>query len=120
MIIDHSFICRAVDQKDKAFSQGLALTMVSLLALIPGPIIFGRIIDSTCKIWSEKCGDRGNCQLYDQNQFRYYVNFAAMCLTSLGVFFDVLVWYYGKGLDLYGQKNETKKVDCDREEKSSI
>lgn len=88
--------------------------MISLFALIPGPILFGRIIDSTCTIWSEKCGERGNCQLYDQDLFRYYVNFTAVGLTTLGVFFDVLVWYYGKDLDLYGRGEEAQKVNCDR------
>lgn len=118
------FLYRAVDPKDKAFSQGLALTMVSLLALIPGPIIFGWIIDSTCKIWNEKCGEIGNCQLYDQDQFRYYVNFTAMCLTSVGVFFDVLVCYYSKNLDLYGDRVESNETDCEKnnstKEKNSI
>lgn len=92
--------------------------MISLLALIPGPIIFGRIIDSTCKIWSEKCGERGNCQLYDQDQFRYYLNLTALCLTSVGVFFDILVWYYGKNLDLYGHDDDTKKIDCDKDDRA--
>jgi hypothetical protein len=30
--------------EDKAFAQGLVLVLVSLLAFIPGPIIFGTII----------------------------------------------------------------------------
>lgn len=97
--------------------------MISLLALIPGPIIYGRIIDRTCKIWTEKCGEKGNCQLYDQDEFRYYLNLTAVCFTSIGVFFDILVWHYGKSLVLYGDDDETKKLDCDTadriEEKSS-
>lgn len=100
--------------------------MISLFALIPGPIIYGRIIDSTCLVWTEECGKRGNCQLYDQKLFRYYINITALCkfpttvnyknqlkdlfrfvstgLTSVGVFFDGLVWWYGKTLDLYGER----------------
>lgn len=38
-------ICyRCVDPQDKAFAQGLALVLISLLAFIPGPIMFGTII----------------------------------------------------------------------------
>lgn len=56
--------------------------LVSLFALIPGPIIYGWIIDSTCLVWTEECGQRGTCQLYDQRNFRYYVNISAMCKLS--------------------------------------
>ncbi|XP_037025259.1 solute carrier organic anion transporter family member 74D isoform X2 [Bradysia coprophila] len=100
---------RVVLEKDKAMSQGLALMLVSLFALIPGPIIYGYIIDGTCSIWNYKCGKRGNCQLYNTTQFRYNVNLAAMMLTLTGVTFDVLVWYYSKNIDLYGE-GEQKKV----------
>lgn len=92
--------------------------MISLLALIPGPIIYGRIIDSTCKIWNQNCGERGNCQLYDQDLFRYYVNLTALSLTSVGVLFDVLVWYYGKDLNLYGQDEDAEKIDHDKDTNS--
>uniref|UniRef100_A0A182J4Z2 Solute carrier organic anion transporter family member n=1 Tax=Anopheles atroparvus TaxID=41427 RepID=A0A182J4Z2_ANOAO len=95
---------RCVSKQDKSFTQGLILMMISLFALIPGPIIYGRIIDSTCLVWTEECGKRGNCQLYDQKLFRYYINITALCLTSIGVFFDGLVWWYGKTLDLYGER----------------
>uniref|UniRef100_U5EK85 Solute carrier organic anion transporter family member n=1 Tax=Corethrella appendiculata TaxID=1370023 RepID=U5EK85_9DIPT len=107
---------RAVKKEDKSFTQGLILMMISLFAFIPGPIVYGKIIDSTCLVWTEECGKRGNCQLYDQKSFRYYINFTAMIVTFFGVFFDVLVWWYGRNLDLYGdreneqeQRNKLKK-----------
>lgn len=65
---------RAVAHEDKSFAQGLALMMISLFALIPGPIMFGRLIDSTCLVWSQTCNGSGNCQLYDQTSFRYSLN----------------------------------------------
>lgn len=98
---------RCVSVKDKSVAQGLILMLVSLFALIPGPILFGRIIDETCIVWTEQCsGRKGNCQLYDQKLFRYYVNLSAFCLTSIGVFFDFLVWKYGRKLDFYGEREE--------------
>lgn len=99
---------RCVSVKDKSVTQGLILMLVSLFALIPGPILYGRIIDETCIVWTEQCsGRKGNCQLYDQKLFRYYVNLTAFFLTSIGVFFDVLVWKNGKHLDLYTERNDT-------------
>ena len=98
---------RCVSKQDKSVTQGLILMLISLFALIPGPIMFGRIIDTTCLVWTEQCsGRRGNCQLYDQRRFRYYINLTAFFLTGIGVFFDILVWKYGKNLDLYGEREE--------------
>lgn len=84
--------------------------MVSLFALIPGPIVYGYIIDNACLLWNTKCGQRGNCQLYDARQFRYYLNLTALALTGVGVFFDVLVWWYGQDVDLYGEREEEAKA----------
>lgn len=108
---------RAVSTHDKSITQGLVLMLISLFALIPGPIIYGWVIDSTCLVWNFKCEKRGNCQLHDQRQFRVYINCLAMILTSVGVFFDILVWHYGKNLDLYGEK-EQKMLELQNKNKS--
>lgn len=97
--------------EDKSLSQGLTLMLISLFALIPGPILFGYIIDSTCLIWNTQCGTQGNCQLYDQKHFRYYLNITSMCVCAIGVFFDFLVWYYAKNVDLYGAEEERLKKE---------
>lgn len=116
---------------------------ISLLALIPGPIIFGYIIDSTCLEWkttakttnnnhsscasaSNKIDDvvsaeRGNCQLYDQELFRWSTNMVSMCFTTIGIMFDWLVWYYGQEVDLYGDRDEEVVVVdsvCDETEQT--
>lgn len=121
---------RCVEKRDKSFSQGLFLMMISLFAMIPGPIMYGWIIDKSCLVWNFKCNERGNCQLYDQKLFRYYINFTAMGgffedktfvmlpnlfflvfsftgLTSLAVVFDTLVWYFGRKVNFYVE-NENK------------
>lgn len=90
---------RCVSKQDKSVTQGLILMLISLFALIPGPIMFGRIIDSTCLVWTEQCsGRRGNCQLYDQRKFRYYINLTAFFFTTIGVIFDFMVYRNGKNL----------------------
>lgn len=98
-------------------SQGLALMLISLFALIPGPIIYGYIIDSSCAIWNYKCRNRGNCQLYNTTQFRYNVNLTAMALTFIGVSFDILVWYYSKNIDLYGEEEQKKLKNQEKQRK---
>lgn len=112
---------RCVSNQDKSVTQGLILMMISLFALIPGPVLFGRIIDSTCLVWTEQCsGRRGNCQLYDQRLFRYYINLSALCLTSIGVFFDVLVWKFGKNLDLYGEREEEMLKKKEKDSRNGV
>ncbi|GAB0089866.1 Solute carrier organic anion transporter family member [Sergentomyia squamirostris] len=94
---------RAVSVEDKSFTQGLVLMMFSLFGLIPGPILYGWIIDQTCMVWNYRCEKIGNCQIYNQRDFRIYVNSTAIALTSLGMVFDFLVWYYGRHLDFYSE-----------------
>lgn len=105
---------RSVADSDKSISQGLALMLSSLFAFTPGPIIYGYIIDSTCLLWNYECGNRGNCQLYDPDKFRYYVNLTAISLTSVGVFFDLLVWHYAKNLNLYREPLEIRNCDTNK------
>lgn len=107
-----------MEPRDKSFSQGLSLFLLSLFALIPGPIIFGRIIDSTCLIWNYKCGRRGDCQLFDPIKFRYSLHSTSAIFIFLGAFFDLLVWYYGRDLDLYGDE-ELKTAQKEKENELS-
>uniref|UniRef100_UPI00398EBCE7 solute carrier organic anion transporter family member 2B1-like n=1 Tax=Pristiophorus japonicus TaxID=55135 RepID=UPI00398EBCE7 len=46
---------------------------------LPGPILFGVIIDSTCIRWEYKCGHMASCQYYDNDLFRISLS----SLTSL-------------------------------------
>jgi sodium-independent organic anion transporter len=96
---------RCVATKDKSFAQGLSLVLVSLLAFIPGPIIYGAIIDATCLVWNQTCGQKGNCWLYHKDDFRLHFNITAAGFTTVGVLLDVVVWRLGRGLDLYEETN---------------
>ncbi|XP_031636084.1 solute carrier organic anion transporter family member 74D-like [Contarinia nasturtii] len=100
---------RSVEPRDKALGQGFSLFITSLFALIPAPIIFGRIIDSTCLIWNHKCGRQGNCLLYDSIKFRYYIHTASAIFLAIGACFQFMIWYYGRDIDLYGDSNNDKQ-----------
>lgn len=92
---------RCVAPEDKSFAQGLSVVLVSLLAFIPGPILYGAIIDSACLVWDETCGNKGNCWLYHKDNFRLYLNVTAVGFTTVGVLLDMVVWRLGRNLDLY-------------------
>lgn len=107
---------RSVEKRDKSFAQGVTLMIISLFALIPGPIIYGAIIDSTCLIWEKSCGTRGNCWFYHRDNFRFLVNISATGFTMIGVLFDCAVCYLGKDLDLYGIAESDKRREFVKED----
>ncbi|XP_076082658.1 uncharacterized protein LOC143053764 [Mytilus galloprovincialis] len=61
---------RSVPNEDKALAMGLSSFVTSLLGWLPGPLISGGLIDSTCLVWKESRGVRGSCALYDNDIFR--------------------------------------------------
>ncbi|KAL1123271.1 hypothetical protein AAG570_002357, partial [Ranatra chinensis] len=68
---------RSVAPEDKPFAHGLSLFFIGMVALIPGPILNGWLIDSTCLVWDESNGARGNCWYYDKDEFRFKFNATA-------------------------------------------
>lgn len=109
---------RSVEKRDKSFAQGVTLMIISLFALIPGPIVYGAIIDSTCLIWEESCGTRGNCWYHHRENFRYLVNITSAGFSIIGVIFDAAVCYLGKDLDLYGAQESDRRQEFIRDESS--
>lgn len=116
--VTYSICCcffRCVEKRDKALALGFGMFLYSISS-IPGPIIFGGIIDSTCLSWNFKNGRRGNCQLYDPVLFRYYLHISCATFTFIGTMFDVFVWHYGKNIDIYKDvedKNEKTKMSLE-------
>lgn len=77
---------------DKTFSLGIMWMFARVLGAIPGPIILGAIIDSTCIVWGKGCHDdsKSSCwiydsQLYGRNIFLFSttVNFGATVFLVL-------------------------------------
>merc|ERR1711973_454595 len=97
---------RCVELKDKALSMAFQVVFMSLLAMLPSPIIYGAIIDQSCILWQEECGETTNCLLYDTDTLRIVLMLTTAGIASLGVLCDVVVWYYAKDLQIF--YNESK------------
>lgn len=97
---------RCIEEKDKNLSIGLTLSILSLFALVPSPILFGWIIDSTCILWGKTCGGSGNCWLYDTVALRYNVNFVAAIFVVLGTLSDIGTWYHAKNVKIFDEEIE--------------
>ncbi|KAF6213994.1 hypothetical protein GE061_011723 [Apolygus lucorum] len=102
---------RCVDEKDKPASMGFGSFLVSLLAFIPSPIIFGYIIDTTCLVWGRTCTGNGNCWLYNAHQLRYVLCFSAAFFVGIGTLFDTGVWYLVKDLNVFDEDEDEGKDD---------
>ena len=58
-------ICRCVPENKRSFAAGIQYVMFKTLGLLPGPIIFGHLVDLSCRLWQVICGKKGRCFDYD-------------------------------------------------------
>ncbi|XP_033969802.1 solute carrier organic anion transporter family member 2B1-like [Trematomus bernacchii] len=63
-------ILRTVPAEDKSFAVGVQYMLFRVLAFMPGPVLYGSVIDSTCIWWGRKCSKKTSCQYYDLDRFR--------------------------------------------------
>nr|DBA32289.1 TPA: hypothetical protein GDO54_000092 [Pyxicephalus adspersus] len=63
-------ILRNVHPADKSLAIGIQFMLLRILAWLPGPVMFGSVIDSTCIQWGKKCGSKAACQYYNNNLLR--------------------------------------------------
>ncbi|XP_076083962.1 solute carrier organic anion transporter family member 2A1-like [Mytilus galloprovincialis] len=106
---------RSVEDRDKATGMGLQSTVVSLLAAIPIPIIFGKIIDTTCLIWSSGHNTKGACALYNIENLRFRMVGTAIMYKFVALGFTLLalklVWNINDWGDLWKGKSLRKNED---------
>ncbi|XP_076437791.1 solute carrier organic anion transporter family member 2A1-like [Babylonia areolata] len=74
---------RSVSEADKPLSIGLNAFMGTLLGWFLGPMLFGKIVDTCCLLWSSGCDGSGSCTLYDNLAFRYRYHFAFLGSRTL-------------------------------------
>ncbi|XP_064473133.1 solute carrier organic anion transporter family member 74D-like isoform X1 [Ornithodoros turicata] len=93
---------RCVDPVDKSMALGATASLLNLLAFIPYPLVYGAILDSSCMIWEDKCGNRGNCWVYDIEKLRYmlhlvtigFLAFGSICYIGVTCFSKRIVNFY--------------------------
>ena len=59
------FCFRIIAPERLSFAFGLQYMSTKVLAHIPGPIIFGHLVDLNCVIWQKVCNKTGFCWIYD-------------------------------------------------------
>uniref|UniRef100_A0A3B5KR34 Solute carrier organic anion transporter family member n=1 Tax=Xiphophorus couchianus TaxID=32473 RepID=A0A3B5KR34_9TELE len=81
IIICFTFLCsipaltatlRCVPDSQRSFALGIQWIVVRTLGSIPGPIAFGSVIDISCLLWQDQCGDQGSCYIYHNSAMSQY------------------------------------------------
>ncbi|XP_060792869.1 solute carrier organic anion transporter family member 4A1 [Neoarius graeffei] len=99
IIISFTFLCsipaltatlRCVPDSQRSFGLGIQWILVRTLGGIPGPIAFGSVIDISCLLWQEQCGERGSCYLYQNSAMSQYTLIAGLIYKFLGTVFFML------------------------------
>ena len=44
---------------------------IFLIGTIPGPVLTGYVIDQSCGLWQDFCGQQGSCWVYDRDQMSW-------------------------------------------------
>ncbi|XP_069564504.1 solute carrier organic anion transporter family member 4A1 [Brachyistius frenatus] len=96
VIICFTFLCsipaltatlRCVPDSQRSFGLGIQWIVVRTLGGIPGPIAFGSVIDISCLLWQDQCGEQGSCYLYHNSAMSQYTLVAGITYKVLGTIF---------------------------------
>ncbi|XP_023977638.1 solute carrier organic anion transporter family member 4C1 [Physeter macrocephalus] len=115
-------ILRCVNQKQRSLALGIQCMLLRLLGTIPGPIIFGITIDSTCILWDiNECGIKGACWIYNNIKMAYMLVAISVTCKIITIFFNGLALFLYKppplGTDVSFQNENsvvtTVSLECD-------
>ncbi|XP_010177455.1 PREDICTED: solute carrier organic anion transporter family member 4C1, partial [Mesitornis unicolor] len=89
-------ILRCVPDKQRSFALGVQSVFLRLLGTIPGPILFGVAIDSSCTLWDiNECKTKGACWVYDNERMAYLLmGISAACKIITIIFVVIAVCLY--------------------------
>ncbi|XP_071962601.1 solute carrier organic anion transporter family member 4A1-like [Antedon mediterranea] len=86
-------VIRCVPLNERSFALGISSLLVRLLGNVPGPILYGAIIDSQCLLWETQCDGSKTCWLYDNKRFSHLtlaimitLKLISLCFFSLALF----------------------------------
>ncbi|XP_044131909.1 solute carrier organic anion transporter family member 4C1 [Bufo gargarizans] len=89
-------ILRCVPDKQRSFALGVQWTFIRLLGSIPGPIVFGVVIDSSCILWNlNECGTQGACWTYNNTGISYKligISAASKVITIIFLFIAYFIY----------------------------
>ncbi|KAG0410911.1 hypothetical protein HPB47_011975 [Ixodes persulcatus] len=105
---------RCVDPIDKSMALGTTSSLLNMFAFIPYPLVYGAILDSSCLVWEEKCGRRGNCWLYDIEKLRFSLHLITVVFLAVAsLCYVAVVFFSGRITNFYEDDLEEEKGEED-------
>ncbi|KAA3675953.1 solute carrier organic anion transporter family, member 3A [Paragonimus westermani] len=84
---------RSVNHNERSFALGLQFVIIRLLANMPSPMVFGRVIDGACRFWRFDCGRRGDCAFVDVRKLNLYMAGLGVIIKGSGFIFYILLLF---------------------------
>nr|XP_021409245.1 solute carrier organic anion transporter family member 4A1 [Lonchura striata domestica] len=81
---------RCVSDRQRSFALGIQWIVVRTLGGIPGPIAFGSMVDKSCLLWQDQCGEQGSCYVYQNSAMSRYTLVAGLVYKVLGTTFFIV------------------------------
>ncbi|XP_066468654.1 solute carrier organic anion transporter family member 4C1 [Tiliqua scincoides] len=90
-------VLRCVPDRHRSFAMGVQMLFLRILGTIPGPILFGITIDSTCTLWSvDKCGVKGSCWTYNNRRMAYMLMTISAVCKGVSIIFSCIACFLYK------------------------
>ncbi|XP_074867521.1 solute carrier organic anion transporter family member 4A1 [Carettochelys insculpta] len=102
VVIFFTFLCsipaltatlRCVSDRQRSFALGIQWILVRTLGSVPGPIAFGSMIDLSCLVWQNQCGEQGSCYVYQNSAMSRYILVSGVVYKVVGTFFFLLACF---------------------------
>ncbi|EDO33859.1 predicted protein, partial [Nematostella vectensis] len=88
-------LLRCVNDHHKSLALGLQWLIIGIVGRIPGPVLFGYLIDDACLLWQQDCGQRGSCVGYSNTHLSRLSVISALTIKVLSaVCFSLAWWFY--------------------------
>lgn len=85
-------VLRCTDDSERTLALGVLNFLGRLFGTIPGPIIYGAAIDSTCGIWGRSCGIQTSCWVYNTSKMGHYLAILGFAFAGLSILFYFLAY----------------------------
>ncbi|PAV88161.1 hypothetical protein WR25_17769 [Diploscapter pachys] len=99
-IPSQQIMLRVVPFDQRTLALGINWTFLRLLGFIPGGILFGVVIDTTCLQWGKSCGKSTSCLVYDPSKLSWTITALAIVCKLLSILATIIGYMTYRPSDL--------------------
>ncbi len=85
---------KSVSPRQRSIGTSTQQLIARLFGSVPGPLVFGAVLDSSCQLWESKCGSRGSCWEYDNADLRTKLVLMGVVPKIFSALFYFFSWRY--------------------------